>query len=58
MKWLLLVGISAQGGRVAGLMQLYSVDRKVPVIVSVMYSLCMNKPYAPNVTTYIGFVLS
>lgn len=28
-KWLLLIGISAQGNRVVGAMQLYSVDRKV-----------------------------
>ena len=31
MKWLLLVGISAQSGRVAGVMQLYSVERKVAI---------------------------
>ena len=29
LKWLLLIGISATSGRVAGAMQLYSVDRKV-----------------------------
>ena len=28
-KWLLLIGISAQGNRVVGAMQLYSVDRRV-----------------------------
>lgn len=29
MKWLLLIGISAQANRVVGAMQLYSVDRRV-----------------------------